>query len=400
MPGGPVEKHLKSLAKALRGGGLKSARKKLRRNLNPKAPRRKDWSDADVDESDELAYGQLERFMPRDEGDRRRALEQAAFRPAEVEESTSRPGSVDAGAKAGTVVAVSSGSARVLLEGRELACGIRGSLTAVESEFTNAVAVGDEVVVSEDASGGAMVEAVLARRTALVRPDVFHRHRRQMVVANADQLLVVSSWRDPTIWLELIDRYLIAALRSGLEPIICVNKVDLAEDKAELQDTLLPYHGLGYPTALTSAVTGEGVDELRRLLADRTTVVAGLSGTGKSSLLSVVQPGLHLKTGAISKQRGRTVGRHTTAQATMFRLEAGGAVVDTPGIQQFGLAGLRRHELAGFFPEMTALASSCRFNNCSHAEEPDCAVMAAQGAGSLAASRYHSYTAIHATLPE
>jgi ribosome biogenesis GTPase len=221
-----------------------------------------------------------------------------------------------------------------------------------------------------------------------------------MVVANADQLLVVSSWREPSIWLELIDRYLIAALRSGLEPIICVNKVDLAEDEAELRETLLPYHGLGHRTTLTSAITGEGVDELRCLLADRTTVLAGLSGTGKSSLLSVVQPGLNLKTGDISTSPGRTVGRHTTAQAAMFRLEAGGAVIDTPGIQEFGLAGLRRDELAGFFPEIVALASSCRFNNCSHASEPDCAVIAAQGAGSLAASRYHSYRAIHATLPE
>ena len=400
MPEDPEDKHLKNIAKALRSAGLKAARKKLRRNLNPKPPRRKDWSDTGLDESDENAYGQVQKIMPRDEADRRRALEQAAFRSAGDEGSVSPPEPPNAGRMAGTVVAVSSGSCRVLQNGRELACGIRGNLSAADSVFTNPVAVGDEVVVSEEASGGAMVEAVLPRRTTLSRPDVFRRHRQQMVVANADQLLVVSSWLQPSIWLELIDRYLIAALRSGLEPIICVNKVDLADDEAELQETMRPYDELNYRIALTSAQTGEGVDEVRRLLAGRTTVLAGLSGTGKSSLLSLVQPGLNLKTGAVNMSRGRTEGSHTTVQATMFRLDLGGSVIDTPGIQEFGLSGLRCHELAGFYPEIAALAPGCRFSNCSHVEEPDCAVVAAQGADTLAACRYHSYKTIHATLPE
>jgi ribosome biogenesis GTPase len=400
LPEDPEDKHLKNIAKTLRSAGLKAARKKLRRNLNRKPPRRKDWSDAGLDESDENAYGQVQKVMPRDEGDRRRALEQAAFQPDGDRGSASPPEPPHAGRMAGTVVAVSSGSCRVLLNGHELACGIRGNLSAADSVFTNPVAVGDEVVVSEEVSGGAMVEAVLPRRTTLARPDVFRRHRQQMVVANADQLLIVSSWLEPTIWLELIDRYLIAALRSGLEPIICVNKVDLADDEAELQETMRPYDELNYRIALTSAETGEGVDELRRLLAGRTTVLAGLSGTGKSSLLSAVQPGMNLKTGAVNISRGRTEGSHTTVQATMFRLDLGGSVIDTPGIQEFGLAGLRRNELAGFYPEIDALAPGCRFSNCSHVEEPDCAVAAAQGADTLAASRYHSYKTIHATLPE
>src|SRR5690606_924505 len=113
-------------------------------------------------------------------------------------------------------------------------------------------------LVREDGVGGGVVESVLPRRSALVRPDVFHRHLQQVIVANADQLLIVASWREPVIWLELIDRYLIAAARSGLRPIICVSKLDLVEDEALLQETIRPYQTLGYPLVLTSVRTGAG----------------------------------------------------------------------------------------------------------------------------------------------
>ena len=145
-----------------------------------------------------------------------------------------------------------------------------------------------------------------------------------------------------------------------------------------------------------SAVRGEGVDELREVLKGQTTVLAGLSGVGKSSLLSAVQPGLNLRALEVNEQQH--LGRHTTTQATLYPLTGGGFVIDTPGIREWGLAGLRRRELAQHYPEMAALAGRCRFGDCSHRSEPECAVQAAVRSGRLSATRYDSYRKIYETL--
>jgi ribosome biogenesis GTPase len=229
-----------------------------------------------------------------------------------------------------------------------------------------------------------------------VRPDVFHGHLQQVIVANADQLLVVSSWRDPVLWLELVDRYLITAERNGLSPIICANKVDLAENRADYYAAFQPHLCLGYPVLFTSALTGEGISELQEVLRGRTTVLAGISGVGKSSLLAAVQPGLQLRTGEVNVHRHQ--GRHTTSQVTMLRLGMGGFVVDTPGIREFGLTGLRRGDLVRFYPEILASGQGCRFTDCSHIHEPGCAVGAAVRRGRVPATRYHSYKKIYETL--
>jgi ribosome biogenesis GTPase len=237
----------------------------------------------------------------------------------------------------------------------------------------------------------------LPRRSVLARPDVFYSHLQQVIVANADQLLIVASWRDPHIWLELIDRYLIAAKRCNLQPIICVNKIDLVEVTEAPQATLQPYRDLSYRVTFSSALTGKGVGKLRKALSKRITVLAGLSGVGKSSLLSAVQPGLQLRIGQVNEASGE--GRHTTSQVVMHRLERGGFVVDTPGIREFGLSGLRRSDLAHFFPEIAASTSGCRFSNCSHIHEPGCAVKADVKLGSISSDRYHSYKKIYDELP-
>jgi len=226
---------------------------------------------------------------------------------------------------------------------------------------------------------------------------VFYHHLKQVIVANADQLLIVASWRDPIFWPELTDRYLIAAERNNLSPILCVNKIDLAEDVAGCYSALRPYLHLGYRVLFTSALTGEGVDALREVLRRRMTVLAGLSGVGKSSLLSTVQPGLQLRSGEVSERSGE--GQHITTQVSLFRLDIGGFVVDTPGIREFGLSGLRRAELARFYPEITAVERNCRFSDCSHLHEPGCAVQAAVRQGLVSATRYHNYRKIYADLP-
>ena len=163
-----------------------------------------------------------------------------------------------------------------------------------------------------------------------------------------------------------------------------------------MQETLAPYTALGIPCLLTSAETGEGIAELRARLQGRTTVLAGLSGVGKSSLLQAIRPELNLRTGAVSDRRHE--GRHTTTQAVLVQLGESTNVVDTPGIREFGLAGLGRSELSGFFPEIAAAAEGCRFRNCAHIDEPQCAVRAAVRRGRIAQSRYHSYRQIYAEL--
>jgi ribosome biogenesis GTPase len=237
----------------------------------------------------------------------------------------------------------------------------------------------------------------LPRRSILARPDVFHDHLQQVIVANIDQLLVVAAWREPHIWLELIDRYLIAAQRFGLQPIICVNKIDLAEDEASCRTTLQPYLDVGCQVIFTSALTGQGVDRLRAALRNHASVLVGLSGVGKSSLLSAFQPGLQLRTGEVSERGGQ--GQHVTTQVTLYRLEMGGFVADAPGIREFGLSGLRQTELAHFYPEINALAAKCRFSNCAHLQEPGCEVRVAAQQGRLSAVRYQNYQKIYHSLP-
>lgn len=393
-----VQKFLKGRQRGVKRKELQSARKKLKRNLKSKGPRTNDWMLHDVDHWDDVGYEGGERIMPRDESDRRRAVEQTAFETVDTPIDAPEARAPTAHGRQGVVISLTSGLCRVDVDGAEYRCSVRGRLGAEQTGYTNVIAVGDDVIVSLNGVDRGVVEEVLPRRSALTRPHVFRSHLQQVIVANVDQLLIVASWRDPIIWLELIDRYLIAAERNGLEAVICVNKADLIEDDEEFDDTLQPYNSLSVRFVKTSALTGEGIDELRRVLRDKTTILAGLSGTGKSSLISAVQPGLNLRTAAVSEYSGE--GRHTTSQSNLMRLSMGGSVVDTPGIREFGLAGMRKHDLAAFFPEIGALSGNCRFSDCSHMNEPDCAVQEGEIRGDVPHSRLHSYNMIYATLPD
>jgi len=339
------------------------------------------------------------RIMPRDERDRRRALEEASAQSidAAIGEAGWLAAAQASGHRLGVVLEIAKDLCRVAVDGRAVLCDIRGTLTAEGTGFTNIVAVGDRVLISLPEADHGWVEQVLQRRSALARPDSFYSHLKQIIAANMDRLLIVASWREPHIWRELIDEYLIAAARNNLDAIICVNKIDLAEDVSECRAAVQAYADLGYHLLFTSAKTGLGVDDLRQVLRGKSTVLAGLSGVGKSSLLSVVQPGLKLRTRAVSVYSGE--GRHTTKQVTMLPLREGGYVVDTPGIREMGLHGLYRDELVEYYPEILAASANCRYSDCSHVGEQMCGAKAAVAAGRIAEWRYDNYVKLYGKLP-
>lgn len=304
----------------------------------------------------------------------------------------------------GVIIELSSGFCWVDLGERVLICRLRRSqeIEGVNEGYINPITVGDQVIVTEhevdEETMEGTVERVLPRRSVIARSDLQKPHLQQILVANVDQLLIVSSWKEPMVWFELIDRYLITAQRNELKAIVCVNKIDLALDRAQIDQALRPYRDLDCTIIYTSVLQKEGIDSLRECLQGRTSVVSGLSGVGKSSLLAAVQPDLDLRIGDISEAHGE--GKHTTTRAKMYKLDQGGFIVDTPGIRTFGLADLYRDELYEFYPDVTEAALRCRFKNCTHEQEPGCAIRASIEEGSLSAQRYHSYQKIWESLPE
>ena len=214
------------------------------------------------------------------------------------------------------------------------------------------------------------------------------RRREHVLVANIDQLVIVMSLVEPALKPHLIDRYVAAALKGGLAPVVCLNKADLA-DPVALQPLIGAYSQQGIPAVLTSAVTGYGVDRLRELLRDRATVFSGQSGVGKSSLLNAVQPELGLRVREVSESTQK--GRHTTTTSELIRLETGGWVVDTPGIRQFQLWDTRPEEVEGYFREFAPFVALCGFPDCTHTHEANCAVKSAVARRLLSERRYQSY---------
>jgi len=308
-------------------------------------------------------------------------------------------------------------------QGRPWECTARRVLRTLLIESRSPVTVGDRVWFSDqskvaDGQPIGVVERVEPRQTCLSRRDA--RGRAHAIVANADQLLITTSVAQPNLKPHLIDRYLVAAHKGGLRPVICLNKMDLAGGEEGIDpDELLIYtqtagtpdpldpndeadrqpitvgsvraelRDIGYTCLCTSAVTGQGLDELRAALRGHITVLSGQSGVGKSTLLNALQPGLNLKVADVSRDTEK--GRHTTTFARLLTLDFGGYVVDTPGIRAFDLWALNPGELEGLFVEFIPLVPECGFRSCLHRDEEGCAVRAAVAAGRISRRRYLSY---------
>jgi ribosome biogenesis GTPase len=288
----------------------------------------------------------------------------------------------------GRVVRVDAKVCHVELEdGRILMAAPRGTLFDDLGEVKNPVAVGDWVLVELEGDPVGLLE-VLPRRNVLGRTASSHDPREQILAANVDQVLVIGSVHEPRFSSVRTDRILAACQWHDIPGILVLNKVDLA-DPEELAGIAGTYEAIPVPVLRTSAVEGTGIERLREVLRDRVSVLYGASGVGKSSLLNALQPGLGLKVGRIS--RYWESGRHTTAYSRMLPLESGGRVIDTPGIRVFRIHRVHHSELKGLFPEFACFQAACRFPNCTHDHEPDCAVLEAVERGAIARTRYMSY---------
>lgn len=260
------------------------------------------------------------------------------------------------------------------------------------------LSVGDLVRYVDTHDGRGLITEVLPRRNRLSRRDPYPGAYKfeQIVVANIDYIIPVFAAASPTPKWGLLDRYLTSAESLGLSALVVITKLDLVrgpdgELDAELEAALQEYRRIGYPIVLTSAVSGEGLEELRQTLKGRVSAFVGKSGVGKSALLNALEPGLGLRVGAVGTgQAGK--GRHTTTSAEMITTAFGAEIVDTPGMREFGLHTLDGDDLAMFFPEMRPLVGKCKFGlDCSHAEEPGCAIRKAVMAGDISPLRYRSY---------
>ncbi len=269
-------------------------------------------------------------------------------------------------------------------------CATRRLLKTMSTDSRHVVAAGDHVWFRPSGDTEGIIESVEPRYGVLSRTS---RSRQHIIVANVDQLIIVGSAAEPGLKPNLIDRYLITAEYSGIRPIICINKVDLL-DPAQLQTIVGVYGSLGYEVHLVSAKDGTGIRRLQQALHGKDTVLSGQSGVGKSSLLNEIEPGLNLRVNAVSRENEK--GKHTTTTATLIPLATEGHVIDTPGIRQFQLWDIIPEEVAGLFRDIRPFINHCRFPNCTHTHETDCAVKDAVADGILDTRRYESYCQIYA----
>ena len=293
----------------------------------------------------------------------------------------------------GQVTRYQSGFYTVLTGQGMVTCVLRGRLKRRKFQG-DVISIGDWVRISQQADGSGAVEAIEPRRTELVRLDPTPRGDfRQILLANPDQIVPVFACTSPDPHLRMLDRFLVIAEKQGLKAVIVANKVDLV-NKRSAKEYFSIYPKLGYPVIFTSAKTGEGVKELKKILAGKISALAGPSGVGKSSLMNAVQPGLGLKVREIGQHNER--GKHTTAVREMFPLENGGFVADLPGLRRLSFWDTQPEELDGYFPELRDLVQNCQFNDCTHFEEPGCAVVKAVENGQIRPERYESYLRLRA----
>jgi ribosome biogenesis GTPase / thiamine phosphate phosphatase len=291
------------------------------------------------------------------------------------------------------VIAISSARCRLFFDGRELDCVVPSEIARRQR---SALTVGDRVVAEPIEGNLFRLVSILPRRTVLSRPDPFNPRVERLIAANIDIAVNVVSIKAPPLKPRLIDRFLIAIQRGGAQAAICVNKIDLADDRDAALQPLRVYEQLGVPVIACSTRSGEGIDALRVVIEGKTSAFVGHSGVGKSSILNALDASLRLATADVHKKRG--TGRHTTTASTLFDLGDETYVIDTPGIREFGLWDITPEALREAFPEFQEVAEWCRFNDCTHLHEPDCEVKKRIERGEISPARYEAYVRLAADI--
>jgi ribosome biogenesis GTPase len=301
------------------------------------------------------------------------------------------------------IVYRSTGSWYILknAQGDFLNARLKGKLKIEGITSTNPIAVGDVVEVDEEVvEGNLVISKIYDRKNYINRVSPHNKNLHHIVAANLDQSLLFATLKDPKTSFGFIDRFLITSEAYRVPAIIVFNKADLYKEKEQEKFELAKknYEAIGYKIMLMSIEKNIGTAEVKELLKDKTTLLSGHSGVGKSTFINYVFPDLSLKTLAVSDWSGK--GMHTTTFAEMFDLPFGGSIIDTPGIREMGLVDVPKNELAQYYPEMRAVMNECKFNNCQHFNEPGCAVKVAINEGVISEERYLSYLAIKDTIED
>jgi ribosome biogenesis GTPase len=276
--------------------------------------------------------------------------------------------------------------------GNIINCRIRGKFRMVGIKSTNPVTVGDIVDFQlEDKSDNAIITHIHDRRNYIIRKSVNLSKQTHIIAANIDQAFLLITLEDPTTFTSFIDRFLATAEAYSIPAVLIFNKIDLYNKSLmEQKNRLLKiYSKIGYECLEISAIEKINLSKLKIMMRDKVSMFSGHSGVGKSTLINSLHPVLNLKTAEISNMHKQ--GQHTTTFAEMFALPFGGYIIDTPGIKGFGVVDFVKEEIGDFFPELFELKQHCKFNNCLHVNEPDCAVKKALKNGNLSESRYISY---------
>ena len=302
----------------------------------------------------------------------------------------------------GRVIRARAGFYDVQHDDLVLRCTLRGTLKKKQRSetgrrlYADPVAVGDHVIFSQLDQEEGVVEEILPRQSKFSRRYAGRQEEiEQIIVANADQVVAVVSARMPPLNYRTLDRFLILAEAGEMTAIICLNKMDLVDidQREQFTSTFEIYEKLGYKVLYTSIKMPESIESLKSILKDKFSVIVGASGVGKSSILNAIQPNLELRTAVVGEKTRK--GRHTTTLVELFTLENnGGEVADTPGIREVGLWGVDTEYLEHYFPEMEPFIGKCRYNDCAHVKESDCAIQNAVESSHIHPERYRSYVVL------
>ncbi|MCD6018270.1 MAG: ribosome small subunit-dependent GTPase [Bacteroidetes bacterium] len=281
-----------------------------------------------------------------------------------------------------------------IANGEVIECRLKGKIRLDDRKTTNPVAVGDIVDIDRDKDGSNQITNIHARKNYIIRKSINLSKQAHILASNLDQAILVATLVAPRTSLGFIDRFLVTAEAYGIPAKIIFNKKDLLDaDMQELQNDMMKlYTDIGYECYAVSSFDIADIEFIKTLLKDQTTLIAGHSGVGKSTLVNAIDTNLDLKTGDISAAHLK--GMHTTTFAELFPLSFGGNIIDSPGIKELGLVEMKKEEVAHYFPEMASRMTDCKFNNCIHVNEPGCAILKAVETGDISSERYQSYLGI------